>query len=150
VGASNAYEWTEQNQVWRGAGEPWESRAVELKREGLRRVLRFAGSRSDHIGQWISAIPNALYAAQVKVRAKVSPDNATYLVLSFLDENQRFIGSGLIDRVPVGDQIQDLGLCLLFRAPANAKYIGLGLNVRGQLPDDFAEFSDVSLRVKPN
>jgi hypothetical protein len=151
VGGSAAYEWTPPNQWWRGNGEPWEGRAVEmLPRNDGARALRIAGSRADQIGQWQPAIPNRLYLASVKVRAHVSPGTATFLLVSFLDEKQHHIGLGRIDRVPVSDQVQELELDVIVRAPANARFVGVGLRVLGQLPNDFVEFSSVSLRTPAN
>jgi hypothetical protein len=149
VATSADYEWVLPNQSWRGNGEPYEGRKVELvPRADGSRVLRVAGSRIEQLSQWVPATPNALYAAQVKVRGKASPGTAYYLILSFLDENNRHTSFGRVDRVAVSDSAQEVELCAIARAPANVRWVGVGLHVRNQINDDFVEFSDASLRMK--
>jgi len=147
VGSSATIEWTEAGSQWRGSGEPWEGRTVELKTGASGgRVLRMAGCRTEGIGQWVPAMPGSAYAAQVKVRAKTSPGTATFLIVSFLDEQGRHMGIGRIDRLPPGKAIQEGELCVIVRAPPQAQFIGYGVRVLNQINDDFAEFSEASLR----
>jgi hypothetical protein len=87
-----------------------------------------------------------LYAAQATVRAKTSPGTATFLILSFLDEKGRHIGMGRVDRLPPDAALQSTELCVLARAPSNARWVGFGVRVLNQINDDFAEFSGASLR----
>jgi hypothetical protein len=112
-------------------------------------VLRIAGSRTDQIDQWIPATGGALYAAQVKVRAKSTPGTAVFLVLNFLDEKQQHVGLGRVDRVPPGEAAEEWQLTAIGRAPPRASFVGVALRVFNQIGDDFAEFSDVSLRRMP-
>lgn len=146
VGASNQLDWLRPNQPWQGYGEPWETRRIEF--DPARRVLRIAGARTEQVQQWIEATPGALYTAQANVRAKVSPGTATFLLVSFLDEQNRHIGQACVDRVPAASETQELQLCVIARAPANARRIGFALRVLNQINDDFAEFSHVSLRAQ--
>ncbi len=150
VGSSATLEWTEAGAQWRGSGEPWEGRTVELKEgAGGRRVLRMASCRTEGVGQWVPATPGALYAAQVKVRAKTSPGTATFLIVSFLDDFGRHIGIGRIDRLPPSETLQEGELCVIVRAPPKTQFIGYGVRVLNQINDDFAEFSEASLRRLP-
>ena len=151
VGGSATLEWTDASSPWRGSGEPWEGRTVTISAQGDgSRVLRFASCRTEGIGQWVPATPNALYAAQVHVRARTSPGTATFLVVTFLDGNSRHIGLGRADRLPAdAGRDQETDLCVVVRAPANARYIGVAVRVLNQIDDDFAEFSKASLRRAP-
>ncbi len=147
VGGSADLEWTAPGGAWRGTGEPWEGRAVQLAaRADGERVLRLAGCRTEGIGQWVSVTPGALYAAQVKVRAKSSPGTATFLLVTFLDDKGRHIGIGRADRLAPDEAVQETELCVIVRAPPHARFIGFGLRVLNQINDDFAEFSRASLR----
>lgn len=150
VGGSATIEWTQGAGPWRGSGEPWEGRTVELKTaaDGSR-VLRMAGCRTEGIGQWVAVVPGSIYAATAKVRAKSSPGTATYLIVTFLDDQGRHIGLGRIDRLPAGNAIQEGELCVLAKAPPQAKFIGYGVRAQNQINDDFVEFSDASLRRIP-
>lgn len=147
VGSSAAIEWTDAQQIWRGSGEPWEGRTVQLTAdlEGPR-VLRFASCRTEGIGQWVPVTAGALYAAQVNVRAKSSPGTATFLIMAFLDETGRHIGLGRVDRLPPESSVQEAVLCVIAKAPPNARFVGFGVRVLNQINDDFAEFSGASLR----
>jgi hypothetical protein len=148
VGDATTIDWTEAGSVWRGSGEPWEGRTVNLEQSApdQPRVLRFAGCRTEGIGQWLPATPGALYTARVNVRAKTSPGTATFLIVTFLDEYNRHIGIGRVDRLPAdAATVQETELCVMAKAPANARFIGFGVRVLNQINDDFAEFSAPSL-----
>ncbi len=141
------FDWTEADNAWQGSGEPWESRRVALgaERDG-RRTLRFAGSRTEGIGQWLPVTAGTLCLAQVDVRAKSSPGTATFLIMNFLDDKHRHLGLGRIDRLSPEAAVQTRTLVVVERAPPQARYVGIGLRVLNQLDDDFAEFSAASLR----
>lgn len=171
IGRSVDFEWIQRG-AWQASGEPAQNRTIRWA-DALRpattgarslpavspdpggippagetgsRVLHLAGCRQEFLVQWLPATAGALYAARVSVRAKVSPGNQTFLIVNFLDERQRLIGAGRIDRLPVGEGTQDVLLNVVVRAPANARYVGFGLRVIHQVNDDFAEFWDASLR----
>jgi hypothetical protein len=147
VGSSAASDWLAAGQHWHGRGEAWEGRSVALtKRSDGRRVLRIAGCRTEDMGQWAQAIPGAVYAATINVRAKTSPGTSTHLVLSFLDEKGKHLDSWRVDRLPPDPAVQETTLCVIAKAPPAAKYVGYGLRVLNQINDDFAEFSGASLR----
>jgi hypothetical protein len=142
VGSSATIEWTRPGGPWRGSGEPWEGRTVKLGAN----LLRLSGCRTEGIGQWSPASPGDLYAARVKVRAKTSPGTATFLIVTFLDEKNRHIGIGCVDRLPPDSAVQETELYVVVAAPANARFIGFGVRVLNQINDDFAEFSEASLK----
>jgi hypothetical protein len=151
VGGATDFEWTPAAQPWRGKGEPVETRHVEKLAASAEApvVLRFSGCRQESLGQWVAATPGDLYAAQVKVRAKVSPGNATLLIVSFLDENQQHLGIGRTDRLPAAEGVQELELRVIASAPPGARWVGFGLQAGNQVNDDFAEFKEASLRRLP-
>ena len=147
VGSSATSDWTVPGQSWLGSGEAWEGRTVQLStRADGRRVLRLAGCRTEGIGQWVPVSAGALYAATVKVRAKTSPGTATFLIVSFLDEQWRHIDMGRVDRLPPAAAVQETTLCVIRRAPPNARFVGYGVRVLNQINDDFVEYNDASLR----
>jgi hypothetical protein len=147
VGSSAANDWTVPGQSWTGRGEPWEGRTVRFEPGGEgQQVLRIAGCRTEDLGQWVAAVPGALYAATVKVRAKSSPGTSTHLVAAFLNEKWQHIEPRRIDRLPAAPTVQEDVLCVVVRAPREARFVGFGLRVLNQINDDFAEFSAASLR----
>ncbi len=148
VGGSATIEWTQVGSAWLGSGEPWEGRTVDLRpAAGMgSRTLRMAGCRTEGIGQWVAAVPGSVYCAQVKVRAKTSPGTATFLIVTFLDDKNRHIGIGRVDRLPASASAQEGELCVIVHAPPKAKFVGYGVRVLNQINDDFVEFSDPSLR----
>lgn len=159
VATSADFEFIELAGAWQGSGEPSEYRSISWRETPSAvptsnaiespiagRTLRFAGCRQEFLAQWLPTKPGVLYAAEIDVRAKVSPGNQTFLIVNFLDEKQQRLGGGVIDRLPADASLQDARLCVIARAPANARYVGLGVRVIHQVNDDFAEFSRPSLR----
>ncbi|MEY4938576.1 MAG: hypothetical protein RIQ93_311 [Verrucomicrobiota bacterium] len=167
IGGASDFEWLERGQAWQASGEPAEHRQIQWISAETKQVageqgsgspslistsapsgylLRLSGCRQEFIAQWLPSRPGTLYVAEVKVRAKVSPGNQTFLIVNFLDEKQQRLGHGTIDRLPAGENRQEVDLCVVARAPANARYVGFGLRVVHQVNDDFAEFSGPSLR----
>ena len=143
-------EWAEDGTPWRAEGEPYATRQIGLlPRSDGTQALRYAGCNQDSLFQWVPARPGALYAAAVQVRARVSPANMTFLMLSFADKDGRLIGEGHVDRLPVGEWGAGTKLQLLARAPEKAAYLGLGLIAFWQVNDDFAEYEQISLRRLP-
>jgi hypothetical protein len=148
LGEPTMFDWTTAGGSWRGHGEPWEGRSVGLVDRGAggQGVLRFAGCRTDGIGQWVPVTGNALHVATVNLRARSSPGTAAFLIVTFLDERNQHIGLGRVDRLPAGDSEQTAQLALIVRAPPGARFIGFGVRVLNQVDGDFAEFSGASLR----
>lgn len=128
---------------WRGSGEPFATRVIGLTANG---ALRFAGCKQDMIWQWRPGEPHHRYAARVRVRAKVSPGNATFLILNFADKDARPLGYGKVDRLPVGEWSGEVELFATDHAPAGTASVGMGVRVLNQVEGDYAEFSGFSLR----
>lgn len=171
IGRSVDFDWIQLG-TWQASGEPAQNRTIrwadglkpEMTSEDLRsveppapgigpaaveprsRLLHLAGCRQEFLVQWRPVTAGALYAAQVSARAKVSRGNQTFLIVNFLDERQRLVGAGRIDRLPADEGSQAVTLGVLARAPANARFVGFGLRVIHQVNDDFAEFWNASLR----
>ncbi|HVT73076.1 MAG TPA: DUF4838 domain-containing protein [Lacunisphaera sp.] len=140
-----ALDWVKSG-YWQGHGEPYETRRITLVPVGDRNSIRFEGCKQETLSQWHSAEPGDDYIGTVKVRAKVSPGNMTFLIVTMLDDKGGYLGIGNIDRVPVGDWREPVELAVFVHAPENVKNIGLGVRVLNQVDGDYAEFSDLSLR----
>ncbi len=150
IGGSADFDWTPPGSAWRALGEPWEGRSVSWADDpGEARRLRFAGCRTESIGQWVPATEGTLYAAQAKVGAKTRPGTATFLIVSFLDAQHRHLGLVRTDRLPADAAVQETDLCVIARAPAGARFVGFAVRVLNQIEGDFAEFSEASLRRWP-
>lgn len=137
-----ALDWTESPD-WRGTGEPFETRRIELRAAG---TIRFTGCKQDMLWQWRTGEPGQRYAAGVRVRARVSPGNATFLILNFADKDARPLGYGVVDRLPTGDWSGAVELFAAAQAPAGTAFVGMGVRVLNQVDGDHAEFSGFSLR----
>lgn len=140
-----ALDWVKSG-YWQGHGEPYESRRISLVPAGDRKAIRFEGCKQETLSQWHSAEPGGDYVGTVKVRARVSPGNMTFLIVTMLDDKGGYLGIGNIDRVPIGDWREPVELAVLVHAPENARNIGLGVRVLNQVDGDYAEFSELSLR----
>ena len=131
-------------------------------------ILRFAGCKQETFSQFTAAEPGRWYVARVKVRAKVSPGNMTFLILNFQDEARRSLGMGAVDRLPVGEWggpavakamagssspatsgtgEEEVELVVWAQAPATAKFVGLGVRALNQVGEDYAAFSGFSLQA---
>lgn len=156
-----ALDWSEPDSPWKGKGEPFETRRIELHEEpdhssnatsALRAVrsIRYSGVNQEGLYQTVGAQPGALYRATVSVRGKVSPGNQTFLLLTFADAEGRNIDSGHIDRLPLGEWREWTTLEVIVRAPKDAKLLGFGLRALYQVNDDYVEFAAPSLwRIEP-
>ena len=136
-------EWVTQG-AWRGHGEPYETRRVIL---GPGNSLTMRGCKQETFSQFAAAEPGRWYVARVKVRAKVSPGNMTFLILNFQDAGGRTLGLGVIDRLPAGDYGDEVELVTWAQAPAKAKFVGLGVRALNQVGEDCATFRDFSLQA---
>ncbi len=153
VASPAAIDWTQPGERWVGVGEPWETRRITMidrDTPGGGRTLRIGGTRNDQLGQWVAIEEGKPFLARVSVRAKSSPGTLTALAVAFCDVQGRYIGSGVIDRLPSGADEQETELCVMGRTPPGTRAIGVFFRVLHQLPDDFAEFSRPSLRVLPD
>ncbi|MBA4136671.1 MAG: hypothetical protein C0518_05075 [Opitutus sp.] len=142
-----ALDWTEPNSPWKGKGEPFETRGIELLAATAgSRSLRYAGVNQEGLYQTIAVEPGVLYRATVKVRGKVSPGNMTFLLLTFANKTGKNIDDGHIDRLPIGEWNEWTILETIVRAPQGASLLGFGLRALYQVNDDFVEFASPSLR----
>jgi hypothetical protein len=132
--------------AWSGHGEPYDTRKISHIRDATQGIIRFEGCKQETLSQWHSAAGETEYIGTVKVRAKVSPGNMTFLIITLLGDKGKYLGVGSIDRLPVGDWSEPVELAVLVRAPNDAKQIGLGVRVLNQVGDDYAEFSHLSLK----
>ncbi|MBI2513189.1 MAG: DUF4838 domain-containing protein [Opitutae bacterium] len=139
-------DWVERG-PWGGKTEPTEHRKIELRRnpDGSQR-LRYSGCNQETLWQWRPAQPGHLYRATVRVKGHVSPGTMVYLLVPFLDKDGRHIGSGHIDRLPVGEWSEGVELEVLVRAPANAVQMAASLRTLYQVSDDWTEWEGLSLR----
>lgn len=131
---------------WRGHGEPYETRRISLELLAGSRELTMRGCKQETFSQLMAAEPGQWYAARVKVRGKVSPGNMTFLILNFQDEAGR-AGLGVVDRLPVGDYPDGVELVVWAQAPANAKWVGMGVRALNQVEEDYAAFTGFSLQA---
>ncbi len=104
------------------------------------------GCKQETFSQLTVAEPGRWYAARVKVHGKVSPGNMTFLILNFQDAAGQG-GMGTVDRLPVGDYPDGVELVVWAQAPANAKWVGMGVRALNQVSDDYAAFSGFSLQA---
>ena len=94
----------------------------------------------------LKAKPGEFYRAQVRVRGRVSPGNATFLLVNFSDDAGQQPHAGLTDRLPLGDWPDWTTLETIVRVPEGVTEIGFALRVLYQVNDDFAEFAEPSLQ----
>jgi hypothetical protein len=150
TGGSTTFEWAGSPVMgaWRGHGDPFETRSVTWGAEGGEgRAIRFAGCKQETLGQWRGdVVPGRDYVARVRVRGKVSPGNATFVIMTFFDEKFQPFALGHTLRLPAGEYREWTEIAVVERAPPKASYIATGVRVLNQVSDDFAEFAGVSLR----
>lgn len=135
---------------WRGHGEPYETRRVELQKpegSGHAASLVMQGCKQETLSQMTVAEPGKYYVARVKVKAQVSPGNMTFLILNFQDEAGQALGLGVVDRLPAGDYREGVELVVWAKAPEKAKWVGLGVRALNQVSADYAAFEGFSLQA---
>jgi hypothetical protein len=140
-----ALDWVKSGS-WRGHGEPYDTRQISLVPGLEQGAIRFEGCKQETLSQWHGAEPEADYIGTARVRARVSPGNMTFLIVIFLNDKGEYLGIGSIDRLPVGEWNEPVELAVLVHAPGNVRQVGLGVRVLNQVNDDYAEFSQLSLK----
>ncbi len=154
--------------AWRGHGEPYQTRRVSILQKPDGGSLLMQGCKQETFSQFTAAEPGKWYVARVKLRARVSPGNMTFLILNFQDEARWSLGMGAVDRLPEGEwglgtrlreatarqaedrgqmTDQDVELVVWTQAPAKAKWVGLGVRALNQVGADYAAFSGFSLQA---
>lgn len=143
-----ALDWNAPRSRWVGRGEPYETRSIALTTlESGHRAVRFAGVRQESLLHAVlKAKPGEFYRAQVRVRGRVSPGNATFLLVNFSDDAGQQPHAGHTDRLPLGDWPDWTTLETIVRVPEGVTEIGFALRVLYQVNDDFAEFAEPSLQ----
>ena len=141
-------DWAQPGSQWVVRGEPAEHRRIELHptADGGQSLF-YQGGYEESCYRWIRAEPGKAYLASAGVQARVSQGNSSFLLVSFLDKDGHHLGLGHSDRLPPGDWSAGTELQVLVQAPKEAYYIGFGVRAAGQAPGDFAEYSDLSLRL---
>ena len=78
---------------WYGRGEPSPRRTIRIITlpDGSR-AIRYEHAAYDHLSQWITASPGALYRARALFRGRVGPGSEAYLIVSFLDRDGHYVG----------------------------------------------------------
>ncbi len=138
-------DWVERG-PWGGKSEPTERRKIELTAtsDGTQR-LRYEGINQESLWQWQRAQPAHFYRARVRIRGVVQPGTMVYLLAPLLDQQERHIGSGHFDRLPVGNWPDWVTLEVVLRAPRNAGLLGFGLRTLYQVPGEWVEWESPSL-----
>lgn len=135
--------------LWLGWGEPAEGRAIALRRDAVRgAVVRFAHARAEALFQWVRVEPGRTYRAEALFRGRVSPGNESFLVVGWRNGRGAPVGATVSDQIPAGDWEKPRRLLLTARAPADAAWAGIGLEAFNQYGEDWAEFSEPSLRAR--
>ncbi len=135
--------------TWRGKVEPTETHAAVVSAASARTGLaglRISGAVSTTVFQWRPAKPDRLYVASVFTRARVSSSDAVYVQIGWLDAHWQRLAKTLYLRLPAGEWPEWVALRQGGRAPPGAAWVGVGILLKNQLPGDWAEFDDFSLR----
>jgi hypothetical protein len=132
--------------AWQSKVEPAEHHRAGLVQAGDSRVLRIEGTRDTMVSQWTPVGDGqAEHLVTLRLRGRVSPSNAVWVILAFLDAGHRHVGFKTV-RLPDGEWPRSVELRQTGRAPANAAWVGMGLRVQNQLPGDWIEATAFSLR----
>ena len=110
-------------------------------------AIRLTGCLEETFWQWLPAESSALYRATARVKARVSPGTMVFLVIYFTDAEDKRTDLGTIQRLPVGEWNDEVELSVVVRAPKNAPHIGIAVRAVNQVEGDFAEFSQIELRL---
>lgn len=133
---------------WLGRGEPVEGRVIRVSSDAVGRgVVNYIHCKSERLQQWIPASPGKTYEASVFARGRVSPGNETFLIVNWMDSQNRYAGNAVEDRLPDGDWSAGKTLRLAGQAPAAAAIVGIGVFTYNQTGQDFAAFSNLSLKI---
>jgi len=133
---------------WLGRGEPVEGRAIRVSQDAEGRgVVTYRHCKSERLQQWVRASAGMTYRASVRVRGRVSPGDQTYIIMSWMDPGNHYIGRPAADRLPDGDWSDGKTLVATGRAPAAAGFVGVAVYACNQTGADFASFSGLSLQV---
>lgn len=133
---------------WRSNVEPSQAYVGALLPRAARSGqagLHVAGAINSSVYQWCRASEGNLYVASVYARGQVASSSAVFMIVSWLDEKWRRMGTSTTVRLPGGTWPDWVQLQHGVRAPQGAAWVGVGMQCMNQLPGDWAEFDDVSV-----
>jgi hypothetical protein len=107
--------------------------------------LRLANQKYASVFAWSPLQQARGYEVAAYLRGQLSSSARVMLSVSWLDASQRMIGSRRVRFVPNATQ-EWTRLRVGQAAPANAAWVSLGITVLYQLPGDWVDIDDVSLR----
>lgn len=134
--------------AWHSKVEPTQTHVGELTKSAAHSGeagLRIAGAVNTSVYQWLPAKAGHLYVASVRARGHVGPSDMAFLTFSWADAQGRRIGPSAGVRLPDGEWPDWVQLRYGGRAPKNATWVGIGIQVQNQLTGDWAEFDDFSM-----
>jgi hypothetical protein len=144
------FQWSPKSSPWMARGEPAEHRQITLIQAASARTVRFAGCNSERISQWLEIPRNlarvAQYHVQTMFRGQVTPGNESYLIVSFLDARNGYVGDAPEARVCPGLYKKPISLSLDVSVPPGATHLGVGVYVYHQNPGDWSEFIPPTLQ----
>ena len=107
--------------------------------------LRLANQKYASVFAWSPLQPARGFEVAAYLRGQLSPSARVMLTISWLDASQRIIGSRRVRFVPKSTT-EWTRLRVGQASPANAAWVGVGIIVAYQLPGDWVDIDDVSLR----
>jgi hypothetical protein len=122
---------------------------VETDARAGGRALRVEGAWDTEVFRWIPALAGRTYVLTGWLRGHVSAGNASALVLSFLDADNKPVGEHRLQSLPAGSSDNWVELALADRAPADAAWVGFGVSASRQTGRDWLEADDLKLRCAP-
>jgi hypothetical protein len=134
---------------WTSMSEPAQAHSVEITRAAAHSGvagLHFAGATDAALFQWVEAGPGRLYDATVFVRGRVSPGTSVALTLGWLDSAHEHVGGYTLARLPEGEWNGWVRLRQGGAAPADARFVGIGVRVQHQASGDWVDVDDFSLK----
>ena len=137
---------------WTSKCEPAQAQTVELTQAAAHSGiagLHLAGATDAALFQWVEAAPGRIYDATVFVRGRVSSGNSVSLTLGWLDASQRYVGDCTLARLPEGEWTGWVRLRQGGVAPAGACWVGIGVRVQHQVPGDWVDVDDFSVKEFP-
>jgi len=135
---------------WTSKCEPAQAQTVELTQAAAHSGiagLHLAGATDAALFQWVEAAPGRIYDVTVFVRGRVSPGNS--MSLGWLDASQRYVGDCTLARLPEGEWTGWVRLRQGGVAPAGACWVGIGVRVQHQVPGDWVDVDDFSVKEFP-
>jgi hypothetical protein len=134
---------------WASRGEPAQTQTAEYTRAAAHSGvvgLHLAGAADAALFRWVNAVPGRIYDASVFVRGRISPADSVVLTLAWLDASQKYLGGCVLARLPEGEWAEWVQLRQGGVAPAGTSWIGIGVRVQHQVPGDWVDVDDFSVK----